>query len=417
MLSRYTAVRYCAGVAALAALGAGCYRSVRLAWADYLFRLDSESGVAHAARLIPQNAEYHARLAALEEDAGRNPRAIESALASAVAANPRLADAWLELGLRAEIAGDVPRAEMLLTRAARVDRTYSTLWTLANYYFRHNQREKFWPVARLALRIGDVRAHDPVPLFRLAWKMTRDPNTILDRAIPEVGAVQARYLEFLLSENLAPIAEAVTERVVAFGGEADLESVVSYCDRLIETGAAGRAIHAWNALCWRTLHGYRPLQPERGISLTNGDFAAAPLSHGFDWRVPSVAGVAVERAGLPPAMRISFDGRQAEVCEPLVQYVPLVPARKYRLEFRYQTDGIQPGSGLRWHISDATTGQEIAADAADMASELENAAGVRFTVPPAVSLVRLALGYRRTPGTMRIEGRVTLSAVSLRFDP
>jgi len=406
-------IRYIAGISALLALAAGGYWSARLAWADYLFRLDTEDGVARAARLVPGNAEYHLRLAAFRQDAG----GAESALRAAVAANPRMGTAWLALGLRAEAAGDPERAETCLDRAAKVDRTYSTLWTLANYYFRHGQAAEFWPAARRALRIADVTAHDPAPLFRLAWKMSDDPATILDRAIPDVGAVQARYLEFLVQENRAPVAEPVTERVVAFASGSDLDSVFRYCDRLIDAGDTGAAIHAWNALCWRTLRGYRPLAPEEGISLTNGDFADPPVEHGFDWRLPAVAGAAVERGGLPPRLCITFDGHQPEVCELATQFLPLVPSRKYRLRFRYQTDNIAPGSGLRWHIVNPATGEEVASDAADLASEQETGAIVRFAAPAGVSLARLTLAYQRAPGTKRIEGRVELSAVSLEREP
>jgi hypothetical protein len=205
-----THLRHLAALILLAVLALGGYWSVRLAWADVLFRRDTERSVREAARVVPFNAEYHERLAAILDGSGE--AGSESELRQAVAASPRLASAWIEVGLRAEYAGDAPAAENFLERAARNDRRYSTLSTLANFYFRHNQTEKFWPVARRALGVGDVAAYDPAPLFRLSWKLSRDPDTILNRAIPDVGAVQARYLEFLVRENLAPAAEAATER-------------------------------------------------------------------------------------------------------------------------------------------------------------------------------------------------------------
>jgi hypothetical protein len=59
---------------------------------------------------------------------------------------------------------------------------------------------------------------------------------------------------------------------------------------------------------------------------------------------------------------------------------------------------------------------EIATDAGDLESEQEADGAVRFTVPADVPLARLALVYRRAPGSKRIEGRVSLAAVSLGFD-
>ena len=407
--------RLTARVLCLAALAVGVYWSARLAWADYLFRLDTESSVERAVALAQASAEYHARWAALLENAGRE-EAARSELRQAVAANPRLAGAWIELGLRAENAGDAAQAEAYLARAAKADRMYATQWTLANFYFRRNQREQFWRAARKALRVGEVAAYDPAPLFRLCWKLSRDPATILERAIPDVGPVEARYLEFLVRENLTQAAEPVTERVVAFGGEEDLGAVFEYCDQRIAAGDAGGAIHAWNALCWRKLRGYGRLAPEAGVSLTNGDFASAPVEHGFDWRMPAAEGVTVERGGLPPRLWATLDGHQPESCDLIQQVLAVEPARKYRLRFRYQTDGVAAGSGLRWRVSDVAGRQEIATDAADLASEQEADAGIRFTVPAEVRLARLALSYRRAPGATRIEGRVALAAVSLEFD-
>lgn len=410
------ALRRLARLACLTALAAGCYWSVRLARADHLFRRDTESAVARAVELAPGNAEYHARLAALRQEAGRGGAAIESELRAAAKANPRMSGAWIELGLRAETAGDVAQAEADLVRAAQADHTYAALWTLANFYFRRNDRDNFWPVARRALSTGDVTAHDPAPLFRLCWKLSRNPATVLERAIPDVGAVQSRYLAFLVRENLAQVAEPVTQRVVALGGERDLDAVLDYCDRLIAAGDAEHAIHAWNALCWRTLHGYRPLAPLTATGLTNGDFASAPVQHGFDWRMPAVAGVEVERGGLPPRLWIALDGREPDTCELLAQMLAVAPARRYRLRFRYQSDGIRAGSGVRWRITDVA-GREIPSASSDLASEQEATGTLRFAAPRAASLVRLALTYRRPPGAAKAEGRVALAAVWLEFEP
>ena len=406
--------RHIAGLAVLAALTVGIYWSTRLAWADHLFRTDAEASIRQAVRLAPWNAEYHARLAAILEGSG--DAAAQSELRKTVEANPRLASGWVELGLRAERTGDMASAETCVLRAARADRTYSTLWTLANFYFRHEQREKFWPVVRRALEIGDVQAYDPAPLFRLCWKLSRDPDSILERAIPDVGAVESRYLQFLIRENLAPAAEHVTERVVALSGEQDLGAVFEYCDRLIIEGDAERAIHAWNALCWRTLHGYRPLAPETGVSLTNADFSAEPAGHGFDWRMPAIDGVTAERGGLPPRLWITLDGQEPENCDLVEQVLALAPGHKYRLRFRYQTDGLATQSGVRWRLMEVAGHTEIPSDAADLSSELETPAVIRFSAPASVRLARLVLAYRRVPGTVRIEGRVSVSEIALEFD-
>jgi hypothetical protein len=414
-MSLRSALRILGGLAGLTALAAGCYWCTRLAWAYSLFRLDTLESVSRAAQLAPASAEYHQRLAALLATGGRDSESVASELHRAVDANPRLAAAWTELALRAETAGDTQQAEADMVRAAGADRMYATQWTLANFYFRQNAPEKFWPAARHALRTGDVGAYDPVPLFRLCWKISPNPAAVLERAIPDAGRVEARYLEFLVRENLTQVAGPVTERLVAFGSEQDLDAVFMYCDRLLAAGDADGGIRAWNALCWRRLQSYRPIEPASSAALTNGNFSSPPLQHGFDWRIPAVTGVAVERSGLPPRLWITLDGHEPETCDVLEQFVAVAPARKYRLRFRYQTDDIATGSGLRWHIS-TPHGEEIPSEGADLASEQQADGTVRFTVPPGVQLARLALSYRRTPGKTRIEGRVVLESAALEFD-
>jgi tetratricopeptide (TPR) repeat protein len=410
-----SALRILGGLAGLTALAAGCYWCTRLAWADSLFRLDTLESVSRAAQLAPASAEYHQRRAALLATGGRDSESVASELHRAVNANPRLAAAWTELALRAEAAGDTQHAEADMVRAAAADRMYATQWTLANFYFRQNAPEKFWPAAKRALRTGDVGAYDPVPLFRLCWKISPNPAAVLERAIPDAGPVEARYLEFLVRENLTQVAGPVTERLVAFGSEQDLDAVFMYCDRLLAAGDADGGIRAWNALCRRRLQSYRPIEPASSAALTNGNFSSPPLQHGFDWRVPAVTGVVVERAGLPPRLWITLDGHEPETCDVLEQLVAVAPARRYRLRFRYQTDNIATGSGLRWHIS-TPRGEEIPSEGADLASEQQAAGTMRFTVPPGVQLARLALSYRRTPGKTRIEGRVVLESAALEFD-
>src|SRR5438034_6304813 len=263
------------------------------------------------------------------------------------------------------------------------DGTDATLWTLANFYFRRNDSDNFWPVARQALSIGDVTAHDAAPLFRLCWKLSQNPATVLERAIPDVGAVQSRYLAFLVRENLAQVAEPVTQRVVALGGERDLDAVLDYCDGLMAAGDADHAIRAWNAVCWRTLHSYHPLAPLTSPGLTNSDFASTPIQRGSDWRMP-LSGVDVERGGLPPRLWITLDGRQPDTCELLAQVLAVVPSRRYRLRFRYQSDGIRPASGVRWRVADVAA-REIPSDSSDLASEKEVTGTLRFRSPRAAS--------------------------------
>src|SRR5437763_16973148 len=86
-------------VLAVAALGGMCYLSIRLAWADSLFRANTLSSVKRATEIDPANASYHAWLAEIEEHDGRNPTP-ELEVASEL--NPSDSSVWIRRGLRAE---------------------------------------------------------------------------------------------------------------------------------------------------------------------------------------------------------------------------------------------------------------------------------------------------------------------------
>jgi tetratricopeptide (TPR) repeat protein len=355
-------------LAAFAGLACATYISLRLAWADHLFHSGTAAGAAHALALGPDNAAYALR-------AGQPERA--------AALQPRLAEAWIELGLAAERSGQWEQGARYLERAAAVDATYAPVWTLANFYARRGDGTRFLAAAKRALQVGDMGHYDPVPLFRLAWNMSPEHAAILEQAT-----------------------RPAAERVLAHPPSRDWLPLLAYCDRLIAAGDADQAVYIWNAFIARTEPGRPLLTPADQTAVNNGEFAWEPVEHGFDWRIPTVAGVTCVRAGPPGGMRIVFDGREAERCQVLEQLVPVIAQTHYRLQIRYRTEAIQPGAGPRWHILDAVTRHEISSDAT-----------VRFLTPAGVRLAVLALVYERVPGTARIAGTLQIEHVTLDLNP
>ena len=397
----------------MAVLAGALYWSVRLAYADFLFRQNRPESVAGAIRLASLNAEYHLRQAELIARAGGSDAEQEAALERAVALNPRDSEVWMELGLRAEIRGELARAERCLVEAARVDRTYPPRSTLANFYFRRGDPEKFWRWTRAALQTAPASA-DMAPLFRLCWSWSEGAELILSRAIPERPEVLRQYLSFLLgSGRLAP-ARAVAERMLELATAEDVPLLLTYCDRLLEARQAAAAARLWNAIIGRGLIGYQTLHPTDGLVLTNGDFRLPPRAQGFDWRLPPVEGVSVSRDIRATALHVTFSGKQPEQCELLWQYLPLLAATSYRFGFEYQTAGIAPNTGLRWEIQDVSGAPVSLAASSSLAAENWTAEELTFTTPAKRVAARLVLTYRRAPGTTRISGWIALRRVNLK---
>src|ERR1700682_3219283 len=142
-------------------------QTLRIGYADYLFRKDTLASVERAAEIWSSDADFYARLADLDS---QNDIAH---LRRAVALNPGLSKSWLALGIHLELQGSAEEAEHCYLEAARRDRQFLPAWTLANFYARRQDATRFWPWARHAAQMSydDIR-----PLLRLGFRLTPSPD-------------------------------------------------------------------------------------------------------------------------------------------------------------------------------------------------------------------------------------------------
>jgi hypothetical protein len=151
--------------------------------------------------------------------------------------------------------------------------------------------------------------------------------------------------------------------------------------------------------------------------VANGTFLHPPASRGFDWHLPAVEGIEVSREEDPLGMRFTFAGVPPDNSETLVQLVPLRSRTPYQLRFVYRTRDIPAGAGFAWQITDALAGtliRETPTLLTESAGEAEAPVSLSFETPPNCRLVRLALRYRRNPGTTRhIKGFIVLRDVRI----
>jgi tetratricopeptide (TPR) repeat protein len=370
-------------------------------------RQETVSATEAAIALSPDQSEYFARLAWLMSN--HDPRKAKEALQRAVALNPWDARSWIELGLRAEAEGDGATSEECLLRAAKADHTFLPRWTLANYYFRHDDLAKFWFWAKqsAAMVYGDAQ-----PLFLLCGRVEED-GKLIDRLQIRAPEVQAGYLSYLLGKNRADLIGPAVARLAAANREADVSLLMSACERLLEAGRIDEAAEVWNRQAAAGRVGFRTPAGEGEQLAANGDFAVVPASHGFDWRLPPVDGVSVSREDDGQGLRVTFSGREPEDCEVLAQLVPVREKMQYELGFMYRTRGIANGQGLGWRITDANRGTALG-EGGGVASEGDAEGRLTFATPAECRLVRLALRYHRSPGTTRMEGFLILRRVAVK---
>lgn len=388
------ALRWLATAVAVIGLGIASYWSVRLAYADVMFQRGVPDEVTEAVRLAPGNAKYRALHALQLDYAGEDPKPVLRETVGRV--DPLDAEAWMQLGLRLETERNLAEAERCLAQAARVSKQFDPRWTLANYYFRREDRERFWQWAREALLIsyGDRR-----PLFDLCRRMAQRPEEILERAIPDRPLVLTAYLQYLVEQDLMDAAWLVSQRVLGEGDPAGIPLLLDYCERLLGTDPS-RALQLWTEMCHARLVPYA--SPGAG-RLVNGDFAVTPLSRGFDWHVATIDGVSTVRMDAPMGLRIALSGNQPEQCVPVFQTVHLEQGRRYKLHWRSRLEGTRGEPGVAWRIGDAV---KTLVSTEDWRDE-----GFEFEAPS--EFVRLSLEYRRPMGSARLEGVVLIGDVVL----
>ena len=393
----------CAILAALAAAGTW---SIRTGWADYRFQQKTIAGTEAAIGLAPDSAQYFEQLAMLVS--GDDPPRAKDALRRAVDLNPWDAGSWIDLGLRAESEGDTATAKLYLLRAADVDREYLPRWTLANYYFRRDDLVEFWHWAKEAagMAYGDMQ-----PFFRLCGRVEED-GKLIDRLGILNPDVRASYLSYLLGQKRVDLIGPAVHRLLKDNREADVPLLLAACERLLETMRVDDAIDLWRRMAEVARVPGRAGAGKGGQLLVNGDFATAPTSRGFDWRLSGADGITVSREEDSQGLRITFSGREPEDCEALVQWVAVQGNAPYELQLVYRTSWLAPGAGLAWRFTD-TNGAPLG-EGPSLAAEAATEQRLRFDTPPKCRLVRVSLRYHRAPGTTRLEGFVVLQNVAMR---
>jgi tetratricopeptide (TPR) repeat protein len=394
----------------LAALLVGIVWNLRLAVADLAARRNNPDGTRLAMRWMPGNGAYTAQLA--DELYASDPVAAKSLLQKAVRLNRFDAASWIQLGLLCESGNDLPQGEESLLQASRVDSTFLPSWSLANFYFRHEQTDRFWNWAQKAAQMAP---DDATPLFRLAWYASPNAGEIENRLQMKRPAVEVQFVNFLIGRGDPPAVSQAASHLLASGAGDSTEVLLSACDWLLAQKRPDLALGLWNGLASRTFYP----APGGGALVTNGTFGRPPTSHGFDWHLLAVDGVSSYLNVDPNALGFEFSGEEPDVFTLMTQTVPVQAGKAYALAVDYRSDGIAPDSGLSWAISDEHTGTVLARTSSlasgqkgEQGGELGRAYAC-FIAPEGGGFVRLSLDYQRQPGTVRVEGKLALRGVKL----
>ena len=390
----------------LAALVAGIAWNLLFSIADLSARRNQPEATRLAMRLMPMNGAYPAQLA--DQLYASDPAAAKSLLQRAVTLNRYDASSWIQLGLLYEAGNDLPLAEAALSQAEKVDSTFLPSWSLANFYFRHENAARFWYWAQ---RAAQMAPDDPTALFRLAWYVSPSAREIENRLQLKTPAIDGQWVNFLVSQGDP---EAVTEaaaHLLAAGSSGSTETLLHACDWLLEHKRPDLALPLWNGLAERISY------PRLGVDspVTNGSFGKSPTSHGFDWHLMTIEGVSSFLNLNPNALGFEFSGDEPDSFTLMNQVAPVQAQKDYVLAVDYGTSGIAPSSGIAWSVTEERTGT-VLARTASLSAEQGGTAYACFTAPDGATFVDLSLLYQRQMGTVRVEGKLALKGVRLSAD-
>ena len=361
----------------------------------------------HALRLAPDNADFWLRRADLLD---RDLQSPADALRHAAAVKPYDAEIWIRLGLDDEVRGDYSQAESHLLHAARVSRRYQPRWTLANYYFRRGSTVEFLKWARMSL---DLEPEFSDAVFELCWRTPVGAAEIFTNAIPPRRNVWRNYAHFLLSRNRLDAAADVVKRMLPDAQPEDRDLLLEASDRFLAAGSTSLASAAWNALCERKLAICSAVH-DSGSTPLNAAESASVAGHGFAWRAIDSPGIWLDlRSGL---VSVQFSGKEPEKSEIVWRWLPVRPGQRGTLHFEYKTSDISPASGLSWQILAGPNTAPLASSAS-LSNPDWTAAQLPFEVPAGVDAIRLRLNYMRPPGSVRIQGSLTVRSLRIELAP
>jgi hypothetical protein len=389
--------------------------SAVLARASYLALGPSPATLEAAIQLIPYQAEFLNSL-----DATR-PEPTPELLRRSLELNPFQANAWIRLGLRAELsAKDASEAERCYRNAAKIDHTSVPITTLANFYARQRNTARFFETARDALALTP---YDSRPLLFQARMLAERPEQVLS-VLPDRQRILFEYLSLLLSTDDATQLKGPALRATNHpmdtsntpGGLPDwwLSVLGTTENRLLQAGRAAEAMDVW-----KNMQRNRWVQvptPSLDAPVANGSFRSPAFGYGFDWAIPSTQGVAHDQYPALGKLTFALDGTQPESCRLLSQFIPVRGGGNYRMSWQAESSDLGKIAGLKWRIYATSTlrdSDRVVLSSSDIMSGEQGQHSWDFVAPAGWSTALVTLEYERPFGEVRAEGSVNLREISM----
>lgn len=320
-------------------------------------RLGARSDIAsleRAVQLDPSNANYYYDVGRYHAFVRQDFSSAIAAYKSAVALNPHNPRYWLDLATAYQVRGDMAESTKALDNAIRVDPTTpDVVWQAANFDLIQGNTNH-------ALRqFRAILERDPDSLDRIldaSWRATRNPEVIVDEALPPRPQVYLRFL-WALAMMKHPYAPTLWSRLVALNQPLPTKESLRYVDYLIADRQIRQAREAWQQLI-RLNPALRRYESSPNL-MVNGGFEEEILNQGFDWHYEGRTGVKVAIDVSEPhtgtrALAISFEGSPSDAG--LYQLTPVEPNTRYRFSVQVKAEDVEGINGPQLALNDVING-------------------------------------------------------------
>jgi len=335
------------------------HRGLKIFLADRIMRSEETvESFTRALRYTPSNAEFWWKRGRLRHYSVKDVN-IAQALndyRQALALNPRLSQAWVDLADVYERMGKLSEAEAALEKAFET-RPYSPLirWQAGNFFLRRDNLPKMYECFKLASQYDIEKLGIAI---ELAWKVDPDHAGILEKLVPDSLPCNLRFLAFLVARDELDLAHPAWRRCMRNEIPSDFEfkpsAAFRYIDCLLLKNRAMEAMQIWDEALRKARVGLSDArmktaadgrQPAESPELVwNGSFENDILQGGFDWRYqnsPAVqfsidAGIRVDNL---KSLRVTFNGANLS-SDFLNQIIPVLVSGSYLLSCFLKTEGL-----------------------------------------------------------------------------
>jgi len=310
-----------------------------------------------ALRLDPLNADYHARIGHWYLFGENDARAAARAYEQAAHLNPNEARYWLALSTaRLQLSDATGEFEAIRNAAAAAPTTPDIAWQTGMHLIVNGHDAEALQTFRKLLESAPKEIER---VASLCWRALHDSDRIVREALPRNPDAYLTFQRVLIAAGAFDDADKVWTATVALKQPIPQQAALLYVDDLLTRQKVETAAATWSYLVEHDAS-FRKYRDDDNLVM-NGTFDQPLLNDAFDWRFPSYGPVEFsldsnETKRGSGSLQLKFEGDMVGDTN-FFQFVPVSPDTEYTLRATVKAAELVSATPLRFHMTDAVTGE------------------------------------------------------------